>query len=232
MKKILCIGASVCLPRKEVEYEDTWFFLLKQKYKEFEFIDYFTRALLMPQTEMLFDQYYQCYKPDIVIWESGITDSAPRLILDKKWYWQTLIKFSKALNIESVFWKLVKKFFKRNPNRVDTPIEDFEKYADSLIRNFLNIGVKKIILLQIEPIGTLVQKKNPFWMSNIDKYNDVYRKLSEKYCENIVLISPKKEAKDDCYIKDGYHPNKKGMEMTFVGIDATLKEVLGQMPEM
>lgn len=230
MKKILCIGASVCLPRKEVEYEDTWFFLLKQKYKDQEFIDYFTRALLMPQTEMLFDQYYQFYKPDIVIWESGMTDSAPRLIIDKKWYWQFLINTSKLLHKEHVFWRLVKKVFKRKPQRVYTSIEEFEKYADSLIQSFLKIGVKKIILLEIETIGTLVQKKNPFWMSNIKRYNDVYKKLSKKYGDKIVLIAPKKEAKDDCYIQDGHHPNKKGMQMTFVEIDATLKIILEQMP--
>jgi hypothetical protein len=226
MKKILCIGASQCLPRKEVEYEDTWFYLLKQKYNEHEFIDYFTRALLMPQTKTLFEQYYRCYKPNLVIWESGMTDCAPRIIVEKKWYWHWIISVSKSLHFESVFWTIAKMVFKRSPNRVYTPIEDFEKYAEILIRNFIGIGVEKIILLQIEPIGTLAQNKSPYWMNNIDRYNKVYRKLSEKYFDKVVLISPKKDATDDCYIEDGYHPNKKGMQMTYNGIDSVLMPLI------
>jgi hypothetical protein len=224
--RILCIGDSLCLPREEVKYEDTWYYLLKEKYTQFEFVSYFKRALLMSETHNFFKIYYQFYNPQIVVWEIGLTDSAPRYFPQQKFRWKVCLTIVKKLNLEEHFWKWIKNHKQRLPQNVDTPINEFEKYAEILIKNFINIGVKKIILLKVEPIASSVQKKSPFWMDNIAKYNQVYEKLSQKYNEKVILIAPKAKAKDDCFIADGFHPNSKGMKMTFDGIDAVLKDLL------
>lgn len=224
--KILCIGASVCLPREEVRYEDTWYYLLKEKYTQYEFVSYFKRALLMSETHNFFKIYYRFYNPQIVVWESGLTDSAPRYFPQQKFRWKVCLTIVKKLNIEKQFWKWIKNHKQRLPQNVDTPINEFEYYAELLITNFISIGVKKIILLEIPPVGTNVQKKNPYWMSNIQKYNDIYRQLSNKYQDHIILIAPKSQFNDSLLISDGMHPNVKGCKITFDGIDAVLKDLL------
>ena len=224
--KVLCIGDSLCLPREEVKYEDTWYYLLKEKYTQLEFVCYFKRALLMSETNNFFNIYYQFYNPQIVVWESGLTDSAPRYFPRQTFRWKVCMAIVKRLNLEKQFWSIIKITHTRNPKRTDTSIEEFEKYAEMLINNFINNGVKKIILLKVEPIASSVQKKSPFWMDNIAKYNQVYEKLSQKYDEKVILIAPKAKATDDCFIADGYHPNSKGMKMTFDGIDEVMKDLL------
>ncbi len=224
--KILCIGASVCLPREEVKYEDTWYYLLKEKYSQFEFVSYFKRALLMSETNDFFNIYYRLYNPQIVIWESGLTDSAPRYFSRQAFRWKVCLTIVKGLNLEEKFWKWIKKHKKRLPQNVDTSIQDFEYYTELLIKNFISIGVEKIILLEIPPVGTNVQKKNPYWMSNIQKYNEIYKKLSQKYSNKIDLIAPKAKFNDSYLISDGMHPNVTGCKITFDGIDEALRKLL------
>lgn len=226
MKKILCIGASVALPREEVKYEDTWYYLLKEKYRNCDFISYFRRAQIMPETDYLYDSYYRFYYPDYVIWEIGITDSAPRYIVEQKLFWKMVLRIIKGKRVEKVFWRIIKTIRKRDPKRVATPLPAFEQYAEKLINEFISDGVKKIFIMKIEPIGSSPRKKNPAWYDNIQKYNKIYEKLALKYSDRVILIAPKENADDDCYIKDGYHPNKKGMKMTFDNLDAILNEYL------
>ena len=225
-KKVLCIGDSLVLPREEVKYEETWYYLLKEKYNQCDFTCYLTRALLMPMTNDLFHNYYQYYCPDIVIWESGITDSAPRYFQRSKRLWKWALGISTILKCENLFWKNIKKYRTRDPKYADTSLKDFEYYAELLVKNFIKNGVKKIVLLAIEPVALTTQVKSPLWMDNIRKYNEVYEKLAEKYSDYVILISPKKNATDDCFIKDGYHPNAKGMRLAFEGIDETFNKLV------
>lgn len=226
MNKILCIGASVDLPRDEVKYEDTWFYLLKEKYRNCDFVSYFRRSQILPETDYMFDSYYRFYYPDYVIWEIGITDSAPRYIVEQKLHWKMILRIIKGTWVEKPFWKIVKKVRKRDPKRVATSLTEFENYAEKLIKDFISIGVKKIFLMKIEPIGSSPRRKNPLWFDNIQKYNSVYEKLSVKYSDKVELIAPKENANDDWYIKDGYHPNQLGMRKVFEYLDNVLSNYL------
>lgn len=227
-KRVLCIGDSLSLPRENVCYEHTWFSLIKDDFPNLEFVDYFKRGLTIDMTESLFLSYYQFYCPSVVIWESGLVDCAPRIINTTKLSWMILLKLSKLLHFEDIFWKIVKSIFHRTSNCVFTPIKEFEYYSEKLIQNFINIGVDKIIILKIEKLGSIADRKSKFWMNNICKYNDVFEKLQTKYKDNVILISPKDNATDDCYIEDGYHCNAKGMQMTRDGIKDVLNHIYSQ----
>ena len=76
--KILCIGDSLTLPRNGVNYEDTWFYLIKQNFLNFEFISSFKRAI----TSNILNEHdsLELYSPDYAIIQLGIVDCAPRLI--------------------------------------------------------------------------------------------------------------------------------------------------------
>ena len=41
--KILCITDSLGLPRPSVDYEDTWFSMIKRELPQYDFISYFAR---------------------------------------------------------------------------------------------------------------------------------------------------------------------------------------------
>lgn len=45
MVKVLCVGDSLGLPRDGVTYENTWFYKIKIKYPNYDFIYKFKRSL-------------------------------------------------------------------------------------------------------------------------------------------------------------------------------------------
>lgn len=226
MKKVLCIGASISLPRENVPYEDTWYYMLSEKWKnKCCFIHYFTRALLMPQIEMQYDSYYKYYDADYVIWQSGLTDSAPRIINERAPGWRIIINIVNRLGWKKYFWKLIKLFFKRDPKCVNTSYETFCKSAERVVDAFVAKGVKKIIIIKIGQVGESVQRKSPHWQSNIQLYNTCYENLKNKYPDNIILIDPLKEATEKIYV-DGMHTNREGAIMVFKEVDKILTELI------
>lgn len=60
----------------------------------------------------LYESYIRHYNPDIVISHSGLTDCAPRLINDRKYFWRGLIYVSKRLGRLNLFWLIIKKYLK------------------------------------------------------------------------------------------------------------------------
>lgn len=77
MKRIILFTDSLALPRMVPEvtsYEDTYPYLLRKEFEVFQYSRGGTRIV------DLSDQapYYQQYKPDCVIIQSGIVDCAPR----------------------------------------------------------------------------------------------------------------------------------------------------------
>ena len=95
--KIIFVGDSMGLPREGCEYEDTYFYKFQKEYKEIDCISFFKRAMTSDGLYELYESYIRHYNPDIVISHSGLTDCAPRLINDRKYFWRGLIYVSKRL---------------------------------------------------------------------------------------------------------------------------------------
>lgn len=225
-QRIICIGDSLALPREGVSYEDTWFYMLSHKWgQSFQFVPYFTRALLVSQIEQQYESYYKFYNADYIILQSGITDCAPRIINERAPGWRIIINIVNRLGWKKYFWKLIKLFFKRDPKCVNTSYETFCKSAERVVDAFVAKGVKKIIIIKIGQVGESVQRKSPHWQSNIQLYNTCYKNLKNKYPDNIILIDPLKEATDKIYV-DGYHTNREGAIMVFKEVDKILTELI------
>ena len=81
-KKVIIITDSVGMPRDELKYEDTWIYMLKNTFKNHDFIDKSARgsttARLVTEGGSGIDTL-ETYNPDIVILQLGITECAPRL---------------------------------------------------------------------------------------------------------------------------------------------------------
>jgi len=152
--KIIFVGDSMGLPREGCEYEDTYFYKFQKEYKEIDCISFFKRAMTSDGLYELYESYIRHYNPDIVISHSGLTDCAPRLINDRKYFWRGLIYVSKRLGRLNLFWLIIKKIFERNdPKRAYISVNEFRKNYIAFTEKLINIGVKKIVYIKISPCG-------------------------------------------------------------------------------
>ena len=219
--KIACIGDSLGMPRENVLYEDTWFFRVQQSHPEKMFISCFQRSLT---TDMLLDNFdeYSFIKPDYLILQLGICDCAPRLINDKSFFWSYVIKFARVFRCLPLFWKFIKRFFKRKPSRVYVPIKRFKSNLSLFMEKTISrMNVKKIIIIKICTPGTAATSSSPYMVSNIIKYNAIFDELAAVYPKLIEIINPLSDG-DDRYYVDGYHPNKEG----FTRVANDLQEII------
>ncbi len=221
--KILCIGDSLALPREECQYEDTWFYKLKKDFPQHEFIDYFTRGLLIKNAVFDFDTYYQFYKADVVIIQTGICDCSPRYINNIKRPYKQIQGICTLLKLDGLFWKLVKKRT-RKPDCVYTSINSFETLYNQLVKSFLEAGAKKIIVVRIGHSAESVAVRNPYMNQNVDKYNLVLEKIHDRLKEKTILISPLEQV-DESFFVDGYHCNAKGMYVVYDKLKGVLSEI-------
>ncbi len=233
MKKILCIGDSLALPRfDEVKYEDTWFYLLKKQFPAFDFISVFKRGIT---TDVLtkwgggeqdkiktFPYGSDClehYKPNVVILQLGIVDCAPRLLkqgIERKLVTRLPKKY------RNIYINFLKKFRERTPTNTFVSIEKFEKNLVNYFERGFQSGVDKVILIEIPIPDQEMIKKNKNILSNVIKYNEVYNKLSKNY-SFVECVAPLKPDKfNEKIYTDGYHSNKLGNNLVF----QELKQIL------
>jgi len=216
--KILCIGDSLALPGHHNTYEDTWYYLLKRAFPEYDFISFFKRALTTDALVTLgggegdVDQrpsgadMLESYMPDTVIIQLGIVDCAPRLL--RRFEKKILFYLPKILSIWYV--DLVKVIRKRDINRTDVPIEKFQKNFENYLDRANSIKTKKVIIIEIAYPDDRMVKKNQGIIYNIEQYNAFINTLQKKY-PFVKVVSPLDARNhNESIYEDGYHPNALG----------------------
>lgn len=226
--KVLCVGDSLGLPREGVEFEETWVYKLRKANPDDDFISCFVRNLTSKdlfKSKGIKGDFSYYYNPDVVILQLGVCDCAPRYYNNRKTRWKIIEKVGKSVLSEPVYWKIVKKYLKRNIKSVYVGLESFsyniDRYFDYLIND---LSVKSIIVIQIGTPEQNVLKKSPLFFEQIRKYNDVYIQLSGKYNNKVIVVNPLSEGRGDCYV-DGYHTNGKGAQLVFEAINKQLKKI-------
>jgi len=219
-KKILCIGDSLALPGHLNKYEDTWFYKLKQNYPSFDFISFFKRQLTtdvlvtMGGGEGGVDNWpkgadcFEAFMPDVIILQLGIVDCAPRLLntFDK-----IVIKILPN-SLVKIYISIIKKVGKRSINNTLVPFKKFKSnlcnYIDR-IKKFEKFNTSIIIISISIPDQTMVLK-NKYIMTNVKRYNEVYKEVEKQ--NSFVTVLPPLQANDYKYpiYEDGYHPNPYG----------------------
>lgn len=223
--RILCVGDSLGLPRENVRYEDTWYYMLCEYFPDCEIIDMYERGLLISKAIDNFDSYYVFYPSEIVIIQTGICDCAPRYFDEKKLLWKLVIKCSLILNIDKYFWRLVKKGG-RKASITSTPINTFRVNYRKLVEKFIKIGcVKKVVLVKIGHGDNRIIQKSVFFNNNVDKYNVVLDEIKEEYGNKIITIDPLNYVDENITV-DGYHCSPRGNEIVFNELRSIIKEEL------
>lgn len=217
-KKILCIGDSLALPGHLNNYEDTWFYKLKRKFPDYDFISFFKRHIT---TEILVSMgggargidnkpdgadCLEFYMPNIVILQLGIVDCAPRLLFPME---RKII--SKLPNqISEHYISLIKKLRKRNIRNTLVPIAKFKYNLIEYLNRCDISNVQKVLYVLIPIPDQKMVKKNPNVSDNVNSYNEIIRNLENEFdlLKTINSLDPEKYRYS--IYEDGYHPNREG----------------------
>lgn len=209
MKKILIIGDSSAVPRKEVFFNKTYYSLIKslansniESSAKTNITSYEINLNL--EAFMLYG-----YKPDVIILNYGIVDVYPRPYPNKVYKLLACLgllrHIDKILKKTKLYYKLGD-FFKFQ----EVNIKNFEIYTESIIKKLLMNNVEKIIIIGIiKPYKILLKSK--IADSEIIKYNNVYKKLAKKYSE-VKYIDIYNDSTEDFTIWDGYHYSEKSSQ--------------------
>lgn len=203
VKRILCVGDSLALPREGISFDETWVYLLGKLNSQWEIVNVSRRGLtsadIVSHNSKDFLEYYN---PQIVVLQIGIVDCAPRY-LKKKSIILRLLNISPK-QIQNFVWRLIKKYFKRKPAYADVPKQEFEKHLSGFFMRCESVGVKKIIVLQIGKPGQAMLSQSPLIINQINDYNLIIAKVAKNFCSSHIL-NPLADGLSENYIEDGYH---------------------------
>lgn len=213
MKRVLCIGDSLGLPREGVEYHETWFVRLQHNLQNYEFISFFRRNAT---TEILscggdYGDTLLYYHPQIIILQLGICDCAPRYFKASSLINKILYRIPQRW--KKNVWGAIKVVRKRKLACADVSEKQFYlnliNYMDLCKKN----GVEKIIAIKIAMPASAMIHKNPLIVTAISRYNKIYDDLSLHFPSFFSVINPLPTGDAACFVADGYHPNSCGNKL-------------------
>lgn len=225
VKKILAIGDSLALPGHGNSYEDTWIYLLKSRFSEYDFITYFKRQLTtdvlvsMGGGEKGVDKApkgsdcLEFYSPDLVILQLGIVDCAPRLFKPNSLEMKVLNNLPEGLR--NAYIRIMKKLRKRDVSKAYVTPERFRNNLVTYFNRCKKAGVQKVIYISICVPDENMTSKNPDIQQVVEHYNRIIDE-QKKMFPFVISVDPLDSRHYEYEIfEDGYHPNQKGNEMVF-----------------
>ncbi len=206
MNKILILGDSSVLARENVSHSSTYYFLLKSmNISNIENSAISNNSSYSINSNLKSFMLYG-YDPDIVILNYGIVDVYPRPYPNKIY---RLLTCTGLLPYVDNFLKKTKIYYKLGDlfKFQEVNIKNFEMNTENIIKKLLAKDVKKIIIIGIiKPYKILLKSK--IVNDEIIKYNNIYKKISQKY-NQISYIDIYNDSSDDFTIWDGYHYSEK-----------------------
>ncbi|MGB4774081.1 MAG: hypothetical protein WBP45_02820 [Daejeonella sp.] len=213
-KKILFITDSLGLPRLQPEtvlYEETYIYLCKKEFLEYDFIDLCIGGgtITTLASQLL---YYLAVNPDLVIVQSGIVDCAPRALGRRE---MALLNSNAIIgNISKVILKPFLPFLRKYRGQTSTTITAFETNIDKFLKIFNNIPVYWNLIV---PATDKYEEQIPGIRKNIIQYNQIIQaKLGNNYIDNA-------DVKDGMLMSDFHHLNKEGHANLFNKIGNIIK---------
>ena len=225
-ERILIITDSISMPRAEIKYEETWIYLFKKRFKDFDVIDRPARGStsmrLVQEGGGGFD-LLELYTPDRIIIQMGLAECAPRLFKKNGFEQKFIIKYLPA-KIRDDYVKSVKEKRGRNPEYTDVSPEQFRNNIFNFAERCRALNVKLVIFKLLRPTDIFI-KKSPFVKQNIDRSNRIFEELAESY-NNVTLIDPiKMELDINTLSLDELHVNVEGHKLFFKAIESYFKNV-------
>ncbi len=198
----LIITDSLGCPRDEINVEDTWTDLLIQQENKMN-ICFYTYCVRGLHSKTVPYQYIISIKPDIIIFQVGIVDASRRAMSE------TINKIVKRIPLVSrVVNHVCSKYHYQITKHINIHYAS-ENDIKSLYTNILNNTSAKLFIILIAPSSLVIKKKTFNIENDINRYNNVFKSLKEKYDNRIILINPYEGLDpDELFINDGHHLNK------------------------
>ncbi len=224
-ERIMIITDSVSMPRQSVKYEETWIYLFKNRFRDFDVIDRPARGStsmrLVQEGGGGFD-LLELYTPDRIILQQGLAECAPRLF-KKNGFEQKFINKYLPAKIRADYVKAIKEKRGRNPEFTDVSPEQFRSNIYNFAERCRKLNVKFVIIKILRPTD-LFLTKSPFVKQNIDLYNGIYDEAAREF-ENITLIEPVKPEVDVNRIcLDELHVDSEGHKLYFKAVENYFKK--------
>jgi len=219
-ERILIITDSISMPRQEIKYEETWIYLFKNKFRDFDVIDRPARGStsmrLVQEGGGGFD-LLESYMPDRIILQMGLAECAPRLFKKNGFEHRFINKYLPA-KIRNDYIKAIKEKRGRNPEFTDVPPEQFRSNIFNFADRCRSLNIKLAIIKILRPTDLFLQK-SPFIKQNIDRSNGILEEAAEIF-KNITLIEPINIQLDINILSiDELHVNSEGHKLFFKAVE-------------
>jgi len=202
--RIVVTGDSTVLPREEVQYEDTYVYLLKKNLQDFDVMNFSVRSHTMVELHIFRDYYYRYINPKIVIIHVGIVDSYPRPYPQNNIFKFFKAKIDRYLFDVDRFLKRVGLFYLLSDlfNYKIVDLEVFRRKYKDVLRH---INAEKIIVVGI------VKAHNVLSRSKIaDREFEAYNECLVSEADARIQFVDMSNIPADLVLWDGYHLNAKG----------------------
>ena len=220
IKKVLIITDSVSMPRSEIQYESTWIYLFKNKFKNLDIIDRPQRG--STSNRLVNDgvggaDLLELYMPHYVILQIGLTECAPRLFR-KNGFERRFINYLPQ-KIKTDYINGIREKRGRNPEFTDVPPEQFRSNIFNYAGRCRSINTELVIIKILRPADLFIEK-SPFINQNIYLYNSIFDEAAETFSNITVLDPVKKETDINTICLDELHINAEGHRLYFKAVEA------------
>lgn len=215
-KKIMIIADSVSMPRPGIRYEDTWIYLLKKEFPQYDIMDRTARG--STSTRLVTEgggglDLLESYMPDIVILQQGMVECVPRLF-DKRSAEFYLVSRVMPPRIRQRYIEYVKRNRVRNPEVTEVSPEQFRSNITNFFTRAGAISARCIVI-PILPPTDLHMRKSPHIARNVERYNAIYRETAELF-PGVTIVDPFRNKIDINELSiDETHINPRGLRMIF-----------------
>ena len=229
-RRILIVGDSNCLPRRDVKYRASWIYLLKQSLPGDDFIvladggrttEFLAQnPKVHPDGGIEYDpSSLEIYEPSIVILNLGIVDCAPRMF--RKIESQVIGRLPNSLM--KLVIAIARKLRRRRLDRTYVSTTAFEANAHQYLDRCVAAGVEHMIIIGIPTADLRGMRKNPLLRQADATSNSIWARLASEI-KGAIFLDPLHPAQDISilYEADGYHLSLHGHLVLFRTIAAAL----------
>ena len=212
-KKLLIIGDSNCLPRYSgfqkdiIRVDDTYVYKLQKKLENYDIQTMIIGGITTAELLNFTIPYYNAWKPDFVIVQSGINDIKSQFIKNSRanLVYRILSKFniSKKIIKEKIIYN---KHLVRMSPKPKVELEDLERQVVKFKNLFIN---SNILWLEIYSDETIDQNR-PYTSQRINDYNNMLREVLKN---SFIELREIKNISN--YTSDGFHLNRNGQLLLF-----------------
>ena len=223
--KVMIVTDSLSMPRPEIRYEDTWIYLLKQEFPQYDIIDRPGRG--STTTRLVTEggggvDLLETYMPDIVIIQLGMADCAPRLF-NKRGLEYRIVSRNLPAWARRRYIDWVKKHRVRSPAVTEVTPDQFRSNLITFFNRARSVGARVLVVPILPPIDLQI-RKSPHVRKNVDLYNGIYREVAAQY-PNVQIVDPFRNNGgidiNDLAI-DEVHVNPRGLRMIFESLKPLL----------